>query len=197
MTRALVAITGASGGIYGVALVHRLLAGGVDVDVVMSPTSKLVLKLEHDLTGDPLGYLTDDEGRAPTMLDVGNLAARPASGSSAPDAMIVCPCSMGTAARIATGTSETLIGRAADVMMKERRPLVIVPREAPMSTLHLRTLTTLSELGVHVVPAMPAFYTRPTSIDDMIAFVVDRAIQSAGLDVPLRHPWTGVPDGDA
>ncbi len=189
MTRALVAITGASGGIYGVALVHRLLASDVEVDVVMSPTAKLVLKLEHDLTGDPLGYLTDAEGRRPALLDVGNLAARPASGSSAPDAMIVAPCSMGTAARIAAGTSETLIGRAADVMMKERRPLVIVPRETPLSTLHLRTLTTLSELGVHVVPAMPAFYTKPTTLDDMIAFVIDRAIQAAGLPIPMRHEW--------
>lgn len=189
MTRALVAITGASGGIYGVALVHRLLAGEVDVDVVLSPTARLVLKLEHDLSGDPLGYLTDEQGRSPTVLEVGDLAARPASGSSAPDAMIVAPCSMGTAARIAAGTSETLIGRAADVMMKERRPLVVVPREAPLSTLHLRTLTALSELGVHVVPAMPAFYTRPSSIDELIAFVVDRAIQSAGLPIPLRHVW--------
>jgi 4-hydroxy-3-polyprenylbenzoate decarboxylase len=113
--------------------------------------------------------------------------------------MFVAPCSMGTAARIASGVSTNLVERAADVMLKERRPLVVVPRETPLSTLHLRTLLALSELGVRVVPAMPAFYFRPRGVQDLVEFVVDRAVQAAGLPLPLRHPWEppAVEGGDA
>jgi 4-hydroxy-3-polyprenylbenzoate decarboxylase len=188
---ALVAITGASGVIYGVRLVQRLLDGDVRTEVVLSEASRRVLAVEHDLRGDPAAFLAGRRGARPALHDDRDLAALPASGSSTCDAMLVAPCSMGTAARILQGLSSTLIERAADVMLKERRPLVLVPRETPLSTLHLRNLAQLSELGARIVPAMPAFYFRPASIEDLVEFVVDRAIQAAGLPLPLRHPWTG------
>jgi len=191
-TRVLVALTGASGAIYGVRLVQRLLDGDVETEVIVSAAARRVLAIEHDLVGEPTGYLRGRRGNLPRLNDNRDLAALPASGSSACDAMLVVPCSMGTAARILTGISTTLIERAADVMLKERRPLVLVPRETPCSTLHLRNLAALSELGVRIVPAMPAFYFRPTGVEDLIEFVVDRALQAAGLPLPLRHPWRGV-----
>ncbi len=201
MTRALVAITGASGALYGVQLVRRLLDGAVPTGVVVSSAARKVLAIEHGLTGDPAEYLIGAEGRRPHVYEPADITAAPASGSSAPDTMIIAPCSMGTVARIAAGTSGNLIERAADVMLKERRPLVVMPRETPYSTLHLRNLLALSELGVRVVPASPAFYFNPESIDDLVEFVVDRALQSAGIDLPLRHPWVRpgerVPDREA
>jgi len=192
MSRVLVAITGASGAIYGVRLAQRLLERQKDVEVVVSDSARRVLAIEHDLHDDPETLLAV-EGRRPRVHRHGDVSALPASGSSAPDAMFVAPCSMGTAARVASGASTNLVERAADVMLKERRPLVLVPRETPLSTLHLRNLLTLSELGAFVVMASPAFYFGPRDVEDLLAFVVDRAIQCAGLDVPLRYPWTGVP----
>ncbi len=191
MPRVLVAITGASGTIYGVRLVQRLVDADIAVDVVLSEPARKVLAIEHRLSAEPSSWWTESApGPGPLALH-GNedIAAPPASGSTAPDAMIVAPCSMGTAARIATGVSSTLIERSADVMLKERRPLVIVPRESPLSTLHLRNLLTLSELGARIVPAMPAFYFHPETIEDLLEFMVDRAIQSADIDLPLRHTW--------
>jgi 4-hydroxy-3-polyprenylbenzoate decarboxylase len=193
--RALVALTGASGVVYGLGIVHRLLDADIETDVILTNAARRVLAVEHGPPGDVAELLRAPGGGMPRLHAPGDLEAAPASGSSAPDTMIVAPCSMGTAARIATGVSTCLVERAADVMLKERRPLVIIPRETPLSTLHLRTLLTLSELGVRVVPAMPAFYFRPAGQQELVEFVVDRAIQAAGLPLPLRHPWTGSPDG--
>jgi 4-hydroxy-3-polyprenylbenzoate decarboxylase len=196
--RALVGITGASGALYGLRLVQRLLACDIDTEVILTAAARRVLDIEHDLRGDPASWLATADGRRPKLHRESDIAALPASGSSAPDVMLIAPCSMGTAARILAGVSQNLIERAADVMLKERRPLVIVPRETPLSTLHLRNLLQLSELGVRVVPAMPAFYFRPDGMEQLIAFVVDRAIQAAGLPIPLRHPWRGRdPDGES
>jgi flavin prenyltransferase len=192
VTRVLVAITGASGAVYGVRLVQRLLACDVPTEAIVSRAARKVLEVEHDLHGDPAAFLSAG-GTTPRLWQPDDLLAPPASGSTAPDVMFVAPCSMGTAAAILAGTSDNLVERAADVMLKERRPLVIVPRETPLSTLHLRNLAQLSELGVRVVPAMPAFYFRPRSMEDLIEFVVDRALQAAGLPLPLRHPWEGPP----
>jgi len=197
VTRVLVAITGASGAVYGVRLVQRLLSCDVPTEVIVSRAARRVLEIEHEWRGDPAAHLAVG-GTSPRVWEPDDLLAPPASGSTAPDLMFVAPCSMGTAAAILAGTSDNLIERAADVMLKERRPLVIVPRETPLSTLHLRHLAALSELGVRVVPAMPAFYFRPSSMEELIEFVVDRAIQAAGLPLALRHPWEGPPGaGDA
>lgn len=189
MNPPLVAITGASGAIYGVRAVQRLAQLGRDVDVVVSDAGAKVLAIEHGLGADPDTWFEHAPDARVRRLAVGDITARPASGSQVPDAMLVIPCSMGTLGRIAAGLSSNLLERAADVMLKERRPLVLVPRETPLSALHLCNMTTLAELGARVVPAMPAFYTEPRSIEDMIAFVVDRALQAADLDVPLRRAW--------
>jgi 4-hydroxy-3-polyprenylbenzoate decarboxylase len=194
--RALVALTGASGVVYGLALVHRLLDADVPTEVILTQAARRVLAVEHGPCEDVTALLRSPGRAMPALHAPGDLEAPPASGSSAPDTMIIAPCSMGTAARVATGISTCLVERAADVMLKERRPLVVVPRETPLSTLHLRTLLTLSEMGVHVVPAMPAYYFRPEGMTALVEFVVDRAIQAAGLPLPLRHPWEGsLPDG--
>lgn len=190
--RILVALTGASGTIYGVRAVQRLAAAGFGVDVIVSDAARKVLAIEHGLEADPQSWLP--EGGDVDCHHVADITAAPASGSRVPAAMLVIPCSMGSAARIATGVSGNLIERAADVVLKERRPLVIVPRETPFSSLHLRNLLTLSELGARVVPAMPGFYARPETVEDLIAFVVDRALAAADLDLPLRSVWRS-PDG--
>jgi 4-hydroxy-3-polyprenylbenzoate decarboxylase len=196
VTRVLVAITGASGAVYGVRLVQRLLTADVATEVIVSRSARRVLEIELGLRGDPAAFLASD-GLAPRAWEPDDLLAPPASGSTAPDVMLIAPCSMGTAAAILAGTSDNLVERAADVMLKERRPLVIVPRETPLSTLHLRHLAQLSELGVRVVPAMPGFYFGPRTMEDLVEFVVDRAIQAAGLGLPLRHPWEGPPGAAA
>lgn len=189
MPRVLVAITGASGAIYGVRLVQRLVEHQVPTDVICSNAGTRVLGLEHGLPGDPAKWFADGMPDLLRVYDNGDIAAPPASGSRAPRAMIVVPCSMGTLGRMACGISANLIERCADVMLKERRPLVVVPRESPLSLIHLRNMLTLAEAGASIVPAMPAFYTRPENLEDAISFVVDRAIDSARLDIPLRAAW--------
>ncbi|MGA2151826.1 MAG: UbiX family flavin prenyltransferase [Geobacteraceae bacterium] len=125
-----------------------------------------------------LEYFAEDDFFAPV-----------ASGSSAPDAMFICPCTMGTLSRIACGNSGTLLERCADVMIKERRPLVLVPRETPLSEIHLENMLKLSRLGVRIVPAMPAFYQRPESVDDMVNFVVGKVLDSLGIGHLLFKRW--------
>ena len=199
MSAVLVALTGASGALYGVRTVQRLARAGLSVDVIVSDTARKILGIEHGLSDAPASWFDEPPPRLPRRLSNADLAAPPASGSRAPSAMIVAPCSMGTVGRLAAGVSSTLVERCADVMLKERRPLVIVPRETPLSTLHLRNLLALSEMGVLVVPAMPAFYFRPTSLEQVVEFVVDRAITAAGIDLPQRHRWRpdSADDGDS
>lgn len=197
MSRVLVAVTGASGAIYGVRVVQRLASAGFAVDVIVSDTGRKVLAIEHGLSERPETWFDEPPPCVPRRLSNEDLAAPPASGSRAPDAMLLVPCSMGTAARVAHGVSSTLIERCADVMLKERRPLVLVPRETPFSTLHLRNLLALSEMGAAIVPAMPAFYFRPTGVEDLIEFVVDRAITAARLELPQRHRWRPGEGADA
>jgi len=120
-----------------------------------------------------------------------DLGALPASGSSAPDAVVICPCSMSTAANIALGTSRTLMHRAADVALKERRPLVVVPRETPLTQIHLRRLLELAEAGAVVLPAMPGFYTRPQSLQDAVDHVAGKVLTALGFEQTLFPPWDG------
>lgn len=189
MSRVLVAITGASGAIYGVRLVQRLVEHQRPTDLIISAAGRRVLGIEHGLPEDPAEWFPDGLPEPLRVLANADIAAPPASGSQAPGAMIVAPCSMGTLGRIACGVSGNLIERCADVMLKERKPLVLVPRETPLSSIHLRNMLSLAEAGAHIVPAMPAFYTRPRDLEDTISFVVDRAISCAGLDIPLRAAW--------
>jgi len=118
-----------------------------------------------------------------------NLLAPVASGSNAPDAMVICPCSMGTLARIAAGNSGNLLERCADVMLKERRTLVMVPRETPLSEIHLENMLKLARMGVRMIPAMPAFYHGPQSIDDLVSFVVGKVLDALDIEHALFRRW--------
>ena len=125
------------------------------------------------------------------MYEPGDLAAPAASGSAAPDAVVVCPCSMSTAAHIALGTSRKLIHRVAEVAIKERRRLVVVPRETPLSSIHLRRLLELSEAGAVVLPAMPGYYALPRSLEDAVDHVVGKMLAALGFEQRLFPPWDG------
>jgi 4-hydroxy-3-polyprenylbenzoate decarboxylase len=192
-------ITGASGAIYGLKLGKELLNSGAHLTILISSTGFQVIHEETglDFKGESGGvqkalvsYFQAETGQLDYYAD-NDFFAPVASGSSAPDAMFICPCSMGTLSRIACGNSGTLLERCADVMIKERRPLALVPRETPLSEIHLENMLKLSRLGARIVPAMPAFYHRPESVDDLVNFVVGKALDSLGIGNSLFKRWTG------
>ncbi len=181
-----VGLTGASGAPYARLLLRALAERArarddVEVGVCLSSTAPEVWKLEcggdvREEIGFPIWGLRD-------------YSAPFASGSAGWHAMAVVPCSMSTCARIAHGTSDSLLTRAADVMLKERRPLVVVPRETPLSLVHLENLAALARAGAVVLPAMPSFYGKPASVDEVLATVVSRVLDHLGLDNDLAHRW--------
>lgn len=192
-----VAITGASGSPYGHRLVETLLRVGRAVHLTMSPAAVEVMEREVgravDLESFNIRALLGASADLP--LDrlhyhhYRNFQAGIASGSFLTGGMVVCPCSMGTVAAIAHGTSENLIHRAADVHLKERRKLILVPRETPLGLVQLRNLTACAEAGAVILPAMPAFYTLPKSLDDMINFIVGRICDQLGVEHKLFERW--------
>jgi len=191
----LLAITGASGSIYGLRLLEELLRGGHLVTLVASESGLEVCRYE---TGVELGdaaqlkQLWNLSDATLTLRKVNDLWAPEASGSAAPDAMMIAPCSMGTVGRIAAGISGNLIERAADVMLKENRPLLLLPRETPFSTIHLDNLLKLSRCGAKIIPAMPAFYQKPETVDEMIDFVVGKLLDQLGVEHHLFRRWGDV-----
>ena len=190
-----VAITGASGSIYGIRLVEELLKTGCHVNLVISETGKDVLMHETaiDLQGneEEAGKKTKKyfKKEALTLFDNSNLFASISSGSHKTEGMIIAPCSMGTLGRIASGHSQKLIERTADVMLKEKRRLIIVPRETPLNQIHLENMLKLSRMNVDIVPAMPAFYQRPQTVDDMVNFVVGKVLDLVRVDHRLFERW--------
>jgi len=188
-----VAITGASGGCYGLRLLERAAERVAEVHLVVSRRGAQVLHhetdVEVDLDGLTVRGLSGRAAERTRLHHPDDLEAPFASGSSACDAMAVIPCSMGTAGRIAAGVSDDLITRAADVMLKERRPLVLVPRETPLNLIHLRNLAALCEAGAVVLPATPGFYARPQRIEDLVDFVIERALRHLGIEDAPRHTW--------
>ena len=194
-----VGITGASGALYAVRTVAALLAGRCRVELVVSDFGRRLL---HDELGEAascdrlLEYMTTRYGegvRAGALVvhSNRNLGASIASGSYRCSGMAIVPCSMKTLAGVAHGLSRTLIERAADVMLKERRPLVIVPRETPMSLPQLRNLVASAEAGALVLPAMPAFYQGPRTLDDLADFMAGKILDALGFSHALYPPWTG------
>lgn len=188
-TRVIVGITGASGTAYGVRLLEVLQQEpDVETHLVMSQSARRTLHFETDMTAREI------EDRADVVHKPNDIGASIASGSFRAHAMVVAPCSMKTAAGIATSYSDNLLLRAADVMLKERRRLVLLVRETPLHLGHLRILTQLAEIGAIIMPAAPAFYQRPETIDDLIDQTVNRVLDLA--DVELRRDlfprWTGV-----
>lgn len=192
-TRVVLAITGASGAIYGRAILAALVRGGVDVELVVSPPGQRVARdeLGHDWSDAVLRELLRADAARVHLNRPDDIGAPIASGSFPVAGMIVAPCSMGSAGRIAAGLSDGLIERAADVQLKERRRLVLVVRETPLSVLHLENLLRLARAGATIVPAAPGFYAKPAAIDDLVRFVVERAIAAAGLALPRTIEWKG------
>jgi 4-hydroxy-3-polyprenylbenzoate decarboxylase len=191
------AFTGASGMPYGLRLLQCLLESGVRVYLIYSPVAQIVAKQECDLVlpaqaREAQRALGERYGAAEGQLVVfgrDDWMAPVASGSSAADAMAICPCSMGTAGAIAAGLADNLIERAADVMLKERRRLVLVPRETPLSSIHLENLLRLANAGAIVVPPSPGFYTRPQTVGDVVDFVVSRVLDQLGVANALIERW--------
>jgi 4-hydroxy-3-polyprenylbenzoate decarboxylase len=192
-----IAITGASGAPYAHRLLQVLIKGGHSVYLsisgdglsILNDEANLLLKgSETDIQFALEKNLEAKEGQI-TYFDEGNLYATIASGSVRVDAMVVIPCSMKTLAAIANGYASNLIERAADVTLKEKRKLIIVPRETPLSAIHLRNMLTLAELGCHIIPAMPAFYHHPKRVSDMVDFIVGRVLDSMGIENDLSPRW--------
>jgi flavin prenyltransferase len=192
MTRlpVILAITGASGAPYGVRLLEVLATHHVPTWLLVSGHGWRLLEEECGIEGEPaLRKATGGDWQSVTVFDDKDRGARPASGSARAAGMVVCPCSMGTVSAIAHGTSRSLIERAADVTLKERRPLILVPRETPLSLVHLRNLTLATEAGAIVLPAAPGFYHRPTKVAELVDFVVQRVLDHLGIEVDLVKRW--------
>jgi len=204
-TDLVLALTGASGAPYGVRLLEVLLGAGRTVHLTISPSAAEVLERELDrkvrldafdpneLLGDPADVLGEPPpaswSRRLHYHHYKDFGAGIASGSFLTGGMVVCPCSMGTVAAIAHGLSQNLIHRAADVHLKERRKLILVPRETPLNVIQLRNLAACAEAGAVVLPAMPAFYTRPRTLQDQVDFIVGRVCDQLGVVHDLLRRW--------
>jgi 4-hydroxy-3-polyprenylbenzoate decarboxylase len=204
-------MTGASGHLYTRALIEALVAADVDVDLSITDAGRKVLHhelgvdarpLEED--GDARTWLGDEVGARVRVFTSDAIEAPPSSGTAGTLAVVICPCSMGTLGRVSAGFSSNLVERAADVALKEGRRLLIVPRETPLSVVHLENLLRLARLGAAVLPAMPGFYHHPRDIADLVDHVVgkvmdrlglphERGARWSGLDEPLPEPGTGSP----
>mgnify|MGYP002713081537 CR=1 FL=1 len=193
----ILALTGASGIQYGVRLLECLLAENCKVYLLVSKAAQVVISMETEL-GWPAGsqalqkFLEERYGVDEQQLAVcgeSQWCSPIASGSSTTDAMVVCPCSMGTLSSIAVGASSNLMERAADVMLKERKQLIIVPRESPFSEIHLENMLKLARMGVTIMPANPGFYNRPESVEDVFDFMVARLLDHLGIEQKLQPKW--------
>jgi 4-hydroxy-3-polyprenylbenzoate decarboxylase len=187
--RIIVAITGATGAVYGVQLLRRLHATpGVETHLVISDAASLTLHQELGL------QRRDAEALAHVVHRNRDIGASIASGSYQVDGMVIAPCSMKTLAAVAHGLSDNLVTRAADVMLKERRRLVLMVRETPFNLAHLRNMTAVTEMGGIVFPPLPSFYHRPATIEEMVEHTVDRAVDLLGLDNAHAPRWGGMKD---
>jgi 4-hydroxy-3-polyprenylbenzoate decarboxylase len=195
--RITVAMTGASGAPYTLRLLEQLLAAGCQVQFICSGPGQVVMAMETELKLADSPQKMQRQLRAHFAIDDDRLVvygrdqwtAPPASGSSVADAMVICPCSMGSLAAIAQGIGNNLIHRAADVMLKERRPLILLPREMPFSSLHLENMLRLSNQGVVIMPPNPAFYQGVNGVQDLIDFVISRVLDQLGIDNALSPRW--------
>ncbi|MCL2760532.1 MAG: UbiX family flavin prenyltransferase [Desulfuromonadales bacterium] len=196
----LLAITGASGSIYGLRLAEELLKAEIDLTILISRAGFIVLKEECDLAlkgskkeieKNLEKYFSEKgvEKHNPSYFEEDDLYAPVASGSSAPDAVIVAPCSMGSLARFASGTSGNLIERVIDVTIKEEKKLLLVPRETPLSPIHLENMLKLSRMGVTILPAMPAFYNHPETIQQQVDFIVGKILDQLKIPHTLFKRW--------
>ena len=189
--RIIVGISGASGTVFGVRLLETLRPLAVETHLVMSRSAEVTLAHETDRK------VADVRALADACHSVKDVGAAPASGSFPADGMIVAPCSIRSMSEIATGVTSNLLTRSADVTLKERRPLVLLVRETPLHTGHLRAMLTLSEIGAVIMPPVPAFYARPETIDDIVDHTVGRALDLFGIDAGLARRWGELRDGES
>jgi 4-hydroxy-3-polyprenylbenzoate decarboxylase len=186
------AITGASGAPYGVRLLEVLAANRVPTWLIVSGHGMRLLEEECGVGSvEALERATGGDWSSVTYFADGDRGALPASGSQPAAGMVICPCSMGTVSAVAHGSSRSLVERAADVTLKEGRKLVLVPRETPLSLVHLRNLTLAAEAGATILPAAPGFYHRPTRVEELVDFVVQRVIDHLDLGIELAPRWQG------
>lgn len=190
MKKFIIGITGASGSIYAIRLTEELLNKGYIIHIVATDNGKKVLHYETGIDFSDWIYSLKNKYKDKIFLDnINDLFSGIASGSFKTDGMIIAPCSMSTLGEISHGMSKNLLGRAADVCLKEKRPLVIVPRETPLNSIHLRNMLTLSEMGVTILPAMPGFYHKPETLDDAVNFVVGKILDCLDIDNNLFKKW--------
>ena len=191
--RLIVAITGASGAPYALRFLQQAVLHYQEIYVALSDQALQVIGVEtgRGITPQNLSEerLIGSHTGVLRFVDKRDYFSPPASGSFRHDGMVIVPCSMGTAARIAHGTSDDLVTRAADVCLKERRRLILVPRETPWNLIHLRNMTLLAEAGATILPAAPGFYHKPKSIDDLVDFLVARILQQLGIEQQLMPQW--------
>jgi 4-hydroxy-3-polyprenylbenzoate decarboxylase len=183
--KVIVALTGATGAIYGVRILERLRGAGVETHLVISRWGARTLLHETPYSREQV------ESMASVAYAPGDMGAAISSGSFRTDGMVIAPCSAKTLAAVAHGFGENLVHRAADVVLKERRRLVLVVREAPLSDIHLENMLKLSRMGAVVLPPMPAFYNRPRTVDDIVDHTVSRVLDQFGLDVSGVERWSG------
>jgi 4-hydroxy-3-polyprenylbenzoate decarboxylase len=186
MGEVVVAITGASGAIYGKRLLEVLNEMSIATRLVVTKSGEITLKHECQLTKEELVQMTNS-----TLEDQSNVGGKSASGSSKIDAVVICPCSGTTIGKLAAGISDNLVTRSAIVAMKERRKLIIVPREAPYATIHLENMAKLSTMDTIIIPASPGFYNHPKSIDDLVDFIIARILDHIGYEHNIGKRWTG------
>ena len=186
--RIMVAISGASGIVYARRLLEVLPRLYSTIYYTASDNAVRIMQHELGVPG-PAGLIPEGAGHLFKTLDPSDLFAPPGSGSHEYDGLIVIPCSMGVVGRIASGVSNDLVTRAADVCLKERRTLILVVRETPLNLIHLRNMTTLAEAGATILPASPGFYAKPQSVGDLVNFVVDRVLRALGAEFHLMEGW--------
>lgn len=189
MKRIIIGITGASGSIYAIRLIEELLNQKIFVHIICTDTGKEVMKYETSMDIDNWVENLKIQYTHVNLENIHNLFSGVASGSYRFDAMIILPCSMGTLAEISTGLAKNLLCRAADVALKENRRLIIVPRETPFNAIHLENMLKLSRLGVNILPAMPGFYHKPQTMDDLINFVIGKILDSLNIENTLFKKW--------
>lgn len=181
----IVAITGASGAIYGIRLLEELKNNKIESHLIISDWGKTTIEAETDYSLEEVMSLAD------YLYEHNDLAARISSGSFKTDGMVIVPCSMKTLSSIASGYSHDLISRAADVSIKEKRKLVLVPRETPLNPIHIENMLKLSKIGVTIMPPAPAFYTKPKTIEDIVLNTVGRILDQFGIEIKSLKRWSG------
>jgi 4-hydroxy-3-polyprenylbenzoate decarboxylase len=192
MRRIVVGMTGATGAVLGVEVLRRLQeCPDVQTHLVLSRWARATIQLETELSAGDVSELAD------VVYSSDDQAAAISSGSFRTDGMVIVPCSMKTLAGVRMGYADGLIARAADVTLKERRKLVLVPRETPLSEIHLDNMLALARMGVSVVPPMPAFYNHPASVGDIVEHIVTRILDQFDIESPTARRWTGVADQKA